>query len=402
MPSPTRTLTARTARDLILDSSFPESSTKRVGVEVEFFTTPSSSPPDVPALREILDPLPLPFGSAITYEPGAQVELSSQPFPTLDESCAAIAMDADLVRAELRGHGIGTFAVGVDPDRPLMLRTAEPRYVAMRSHWDATSDAGARMMCTSASVHVNVDASRDPEGARRWELAHRIGPTLVAAFANSAIVDGGEASGWKSSRMATWQRIDPSRTAPAVNGSDPADSWCDYSLAANVMFIRAPERFVPITDDFPFARWIDDGHELGFPTPDDLAYHLTTLFPPVRPHGRLELRMIDMLPDPWWRVAVAVTTSLLYDEEASERAHAATHETDGRWREAAYSALDHPALAASALTCFEAAIGGLERMGTERETIDLVSDYMERFVRIGRCPADEQLAHPTERIAEVI
>ena len=46
-----------------------------------------------------------------------------------------------------------------------------------------------------------------------------------------------------------------------------------------------------------FAEWIEDGHELGWPTLDDLDYHLTTLFPPVRPRGWLELRMIDALPD---------------------------------------------------------------------------------------------------------
>ena len=38
----------------------------------------------------------------------------------------------------------------------------------------------------------------------------------------------------------------------------------------------------------------------AFPDADDLEYHLTTLFPPVRPRGWLELRMIDALPEELW------------------------------------------------------------------------------------------------------
>mgnify|MGYP000225654865 CR=1 FL=1 len=51
---------------------------------------------------------------------------------------------------------------------------------------------------------------------------------------------------------------------------------------------------------------LDHGNEHGFPTTDDLTYHLTTLFPPVRPRGWLELRMIDGLPPEWWPVALTL------------------------------------------------------------------------------------------------
>ena len=74
------------------------------------------------------------------------------------------------------------------------------------------------------------------------------------------------------------------------------------------------DRYVPLGDTLLRARdWVEAGHPLGFPTADDLAYHLTTLFPPVRPKGWLELRMIDALPDPWWRVPVAVAAAWIDD-----------------------------------------------------------------------------------------
>lgn len=37
----------------------------------------------------------------------------------------------------------------------------------------------------------------------------------------------------------------------------------------------------------------------GLPTLDDLAYHVTTLFPPVRPRGFLEVSYLDAQPQRW-------------------------------------------------------------------------------------------------------
>jgi glutamate--cysteine ligase len=143
----------------------------------------------------------------------------------------------------------------------------------------------------------------------------------------------------------------------------------------------------------PFARWIDEGHELGYPTTDDLAYHLTTLFPPIRPHGWLELRMLDMVPDPWWRVAVAVTTALLYDEDAAGRAEATVEAAEGLWLDAARSGLAHPKLQAAAMDIFDAAIEALDRIGCDPVTEAAVGDYADRYVGRGRSPADDTLDH---------
>src|SRR5205085_3846560 len=121
--------------------------------------------------------------------------------------------------------------------------------------------------------------------------AHAAGPALAAAFANSPVVCGA-AAGWRSTRLRTWWAVDPGRTR-AVVGADPETAWVDYALDAGVMLIRESEdRFVPIVRPFPLRAWIEQGHELGCPTADDVASHLTTLFPPIRPRRCLELRSL--------------------------------------------------------------------------------------------------------------
>ena len=96
----------------------------------------------------------------------------------------------------------------------------------MREYFDRYGAAGGRMMCGSAAIHVNVDAGTDDEGRRRWHVAHLLGPTLLAAFANSPVVEDGP-TGYKSSRMLSWLQLDPhaharrSRTAATRSPTGP-------------------------------------------------------------------------------------------------------------------------------------------------------------------------------------
>ncbi|HJT37604.1 MAG TPA: glutamate-cysteine ligase family protein [Actinomycetota bacterium] len=387
MPASTRTLSVKAARDLVAEHAFPPTTGERVGAEIEWFTTSAA---DVPALHTLLDDVVLSHGSKLTFEPGGQVELSSPPFTRCADVCDALASDTAVIARALAAHGIALHAAGNDPDRPLCLETAERRYVAMREYFDGRSAAGAHMMCTTAAIHVNVDAGADAIGRRRWRLAHHIGPMLVASFANSPTV-GGRPSGWMSSRMAAWLALDATRCAPALNGASPAKSWAEYALNANVMFIRTEAAFRPLRQALPFADWITQGHDLGYPTEDDLRYHLTTLFPPVRARGWIELRMIDMLPAPWWRAAIGVGFALLTDPKTMRIAEAACAPVRNRWYEAARFGLADPLLAAAARTCFAAAADAADRIGCDRATSVAMSMYREHFVERSRCPAAERL-----------
>jgi glutamate--cysteine ligase len=249
-------------------------------------------------------------------------------------------------------------------------------------------------MCNTASVQINVGLGAGNEVARRWHVAHRIGPVLLAAFANSGLA-GGQPSGWKSARMRAWWGIDATRTAPVSTtrtiDPDPASAWARYALDANVLLVRRPDdEWEPLSTPLPLRAWLEHGHPAGWPTADDIAYHLTTLFPPIRPRGWLELRYLDSLPTPYWHVAVAVATALLDDDEAADTALAATEGVADQWVRASREGLDDPGLAAAARACFAAAAEALDRAGADDATIALVDDYRERFVEQSWCPADER------------
>ncbi|MGH8984127.1 MAG: glutamate-cysteine ligase family protein [Acidimicrobiia bacterium] len=402
MPSRERSLTAHDVRRFVDDYCFaPASAESRVGVEVEWL------PVDLAHPDEPLPPGPLsafealtgidtmPAGSRLTLEPGGQVELSSPPLRGIGPACAALAADAATLTRTLAEAGVGLVGIGFDPRPDPPRRVYGPRYDAMEAYFDAKCAAGRTMMRATAAVQVNVDLGPDTATAEtRWRRAHDLGPTLAGAFANSPIGAGAWPSGWRSRRQAVWSDIDACRTAAVADGhADCREEWADYALAAHVMLVRRDERtFVPLIAPPTFAEWIEHGHELGFPTLPDLEYHLTTLFPPVRPRGWLELRMIDGLPDPWWRVAVAVAVTLVADDDAAAACEAAVEPTRGMWREAARHGLDHPRLAASARVCFEATLDALSRLGSDAATVAAVAAFHDRYTARGRCPADDRLA----------
>ncbi len=199
-------------------------------------------------------------------------------------------------------------------------------------------------------------------------------------------------------------------------------------MDADVLCVRRPDgQPWTVPAGLTFRDWLrgsgqpraPDGRapSAGPPTADDLSYHLSTLFPPVRPRGHLELRMIDAQPGDGWIVPVSVVAALTDDPVAADAAMAAAEpvwERNGsadpaRSRTAAavrrpHQGRDHPVAArgqagpgrprdrqggaASASTPRRPRSPGPSAPVAARTA---VADFAERYVQRGRCPADDIL-----------
>ncbi|MEV0645420.1 ergothioneine biosynthesis glutamate--cysteine ligase EgtA [Phytomonospora sp. NPDC050363] len=407
------TATARTSADHdalteekafrhIADHAFRTGPPTKVGVELEWLVRPSHD--RLSRTRpSIIDALLNETGTAprhghVTFEPGGALELSSHPADGLAECVRQMSADLTRVRAALDALGIRLLGSGLDPERPPRRVARSPRYTAMEQYFDREGRAGRWMMANTASVQICLDAGYErpgPLGFReRWRLAHELGPVLAAAFANSP-VRLGRPTRWKSMRQSVWSRMDPGRTAP-VGAGDPREAWARYAMSADVMMIRFPDRPWLVPTRLSFADWVRFGAPRR-PTLDDLEYHLSTLFPPVRPRGYLELRMIDAQAGDDWIVPLAVATALLDDRYAADKALEALEPLsrkrsgDDPWWRAAHHGLADPDLAAAALGCFTAAHDALGRLGAGGPVADAVADFVARYVERGRCPADDAL-----------
>lgn len=388
----------------------------KVGVETEWLVIDPekpTAPVTIDRLTELLEAGgPPPGGSRITFEPGGQLELSSPALPGPARTHAALSADLDHIGKTLADAGLRLAETALDPMRPPARQLRLPRYTAMERYFDRHRNASGRtMMCGTASLQVCLDVGADATDARRrWEFLHRLGPVLVAAFANSAVWRG-RPTGWKSTRWVIWAATDACRTRPVLapgDGTDPATAWAEYALAARVMAVsEIPGGGGAWTAD-PGITLADWAHGRG-PRPltlSDLEFHLSTLFPPVRPRGWWELRMIDTVPLRWWPVPMAVAAALTDDPRARATAEEATARLSGGdapaptlWLRSARSGPADPEIAECARVCFDAAIEALPRMGSA-ELAALVDEYAELHVRRGSCPADTALQAPEPRSTE--
>lgn len=373
----------------LTDACLADAPLGRVGLEVEAHCYDLSHPHRRPGWDEIsraIDALPeLPGGSVVTVEPGGAVELSGPPRNGAAAAIEAMAADRAVLRSVFAGAGLGLVLLGADPLRPARRINPGARYAAMEQFFTAsnTGTAGAAMMTSTASIQVNLDAGPASEWAERVRLAHALGPTLLAVAANSPML-GGEFSGWCSTRQRVWGQLDSARCGPILgaSGDDPGTDWARYALKAPVMLVHTPEA-VPVTRYVPFTDWADGRVRLGGRRPRiaDLDYHLTTLFPPVRPRGWLEIRYLDA--GPIWPALVFTLATLLDDPDAAEVAAEAVAPVATAWDTAARIGLADRRIHAAANRCVAAAA---ERAPAGLyEPMQRLAELVER----GRCPADD-------------
>ena len=379
------------AAQYIADGCLTDGPLGRVGLELEAHCFDPADPYRRPSWDEITEVLellpPLPGGSKVTLEPGGAVELSGPPEGGVAAAIGAMNSDQAVLRKAFANVGLGLVFLGADPLRPPKRINPGARYRAMEQFFAASDsgEAGASMMTSTASVQVNLDAGPQAGWAARVRLAHALGPTMIAIAANSPML-GGEFSGWVSTRQRVWGQMDSARCGPILgaSGDDPGTDWARYALKAPVMLVNNPDA-VAVTHWVPFAHWVDGRVLLGDrrPTIADLEYHLTTLFPPVRPRQWLEIRYLDSMPDAFWPAVVFTLVVLLDDPAAADVAAEAVEPVATAWDNAARLGLADRRLYEAANQCVA--------LAAAKAPAEL-NDAMERLVRCvekGRCPGDD-------------
>jgi glutamate--cysteine ligase len=395
----------------VAEASLIDGPVGQVGLEIEAHCFDLAEPrrrPGWAQLRAVIDSLPvLPGGSAVTVEPGGAVELSGPPFDGALPAITAMVADRAVLRAAFAEAGLGLVLLGADPLRAPKRVNPGSRYQAMEQFFVAsdTGAAGAAMMTSTASVQLNLDAGPREGWAGRVALTHALGPVMVAIAANSPMLDG-KFTGWQSSRQMVWSQLDSARCGPILTESDddPATDWARYALKAPVMLVRAPDDgATPVLDWVPFADWADGVIQLDGrrPTTADLAYHLTTLFPPVRPRGWLEIRYLDSVPDALWPALAFTLTTLLDNPEAADIAAEAVEPVATAWDTAARAGLTDRHLAAAAATCVATAADYVppEIADSMRQLVELVEqgrspgdDFADHVIDVGIVPAVDRHA----------
>jgi glutamate--cysteine ligase len=249
-------------------------------------------------------------GAYISFEPGGQIEISTAPQATasgvIDSTQSLVAR----MRDAMSNAGIELLARGVDPYNDIdavPLQLQRERYTAMTRYFDSIGPSGVQMMRQTAALQMNLERGEDPKS--RWRLLNGLAPIVVALFANSRQY-ARKPTEWASYRARLWRTLDPSRTGIIYDEAAYVEQYLTFSLDAIAMRGGDGSAYRP------FRQLISDPAV----NREDWLFHLSTLFPEVRPKEFFELRSADTIESDALAAPVVFVTSLVYDEECANRA----------------------------------------------------------------------------------
>jgi glutamate--cysteine ligase len=367
------------------------------GVELEWTVHHVNDPPrrlTADALAKALGPhtprtlradspnTPLPNGSPLTAEPGGQVEISAQPKHSLAELYETVTADTRHLTGLLAAAGLELGTSAIDPHRTPRRVLDTPRYAAMEQAFEPIGTHGVTMMCNTAGFQLCLDVGERRDLEARWAAVHLLGPPLAALFANSPVLLGRE-TGWASNRLRAVLGTDPARTFPSRIDGDPAEGWAQRVLDTPLLCVRRDNGRWDAPRGVTFADWIAGALERP-PTISDLEYHISTLFPPVRAQGYLEIRYIDAQPGDSWLSPAALLTALLATPDLTDAVIDVCTPVADRWLTAAHEGLGDAALAQAAGKVAGLGLAALGASGLSAELVDQVTADIERRLHDGR------------------
>ncbi|MGH7652132.1 MAG: glutamate-cysteine ligase family protein [Gemmatimonadaceae bacterium] len=312
-------------------------------------------------------------GSCISFEPGGQIEISSAPHPVASAVVLRVRDSLTMMRDALRAAGIELIALGVDPCNdvdqvPLQLQ--RDRYVRMTHYFDSIGPSGIRMMRQTAAVQVNVE--RGPDPVARWGLLNSLAPYIVALFANSRSY-AGNPTRHASYRAHLWRTLDRSRTGLPFDAQDPIRRYLDFALDAGAM--RSSDGSGPWLS---FREWMPSGN----PDENDWLFHLSTLFPEIRPKEFFEIRCADAIDGDSLAASIVFVTGIVYDEESVARARAfLAAPSEPLLERAGRLGLADPEVRGVTATLVTLALEGARRLGPRyisEEDVEVARQFFER------------------------
>lgn len=265
-------------------------------------------------------------GAAVTLEPGGQLELSGRITRTVHETANELETHLSEVREVGAGLGQRWTMLAMNPwdtppDIPWMPKS---RYAVMKAYLPTRGARAHWMMKSTCTVQANYDFRTEADAFDALRLLTRWGPTVTALFANSPVERGRE-TGLSSGRQAVWEETDPDRCALPACYLDEGASYADlvrWAIDVPMFFVVRDGAYVDVSGR-PFRALLEGKIEGLRPRMGDWELHLSTLFPPTRMKGYLEVRVADGGPRSSVLALPALWRGLLYDAEARRAAHEA-------------------------------------------------------------------------------
>lgn len=262
-------------------------------------------------------------GASVTLEPGCQLELSGKILKNVHQTCTETYEHLHELQEYAKLNNLCIIGLGFDPisKREDIEFIPKDRYRIMREYMPKVGSRGLDMMTRTCTVQANFDYFDEKDLIKKFVLANRLQPLVMALFCNSPFREGSH-NFIKSNRIHTWQDTDSERCGIKKEFLDQSfniEKYVDFALEVKNYFLKINGKHIDTTS-YSF-------HDLVTKTPkeknikeynltiSDWINHLSTIFTEVRLKSYLEVRGADA--GKWEMICAlpAFWTGILYDEQ---------------------------------------------------------------------------------------
>jgi glutamate--cysteine ligase len=230
----------------------------------------------------------------ISLEPGNQIELSGAKLKNIHQVCSESQDYLFELKEVTKSLDVSIVSSGFDPISKLSEINSNPkqRYKLMNKEMPKNGKMSLDMMYRTCGTQVNLDYTSEKDFSKKFYVANRIVPIIIALFANSSIVEKNY-SKFLSYRSYVWQSTSRGGLPKTFLEEMNFEKYSDFIINFPMLFIKKNNEFIN-----PEGRKFSDflgGRIKGIGKPDvsDLEDHLSTIFTENRLKTYIETRTMD-------------------------------------------------------------------------------------------------------------
>lgn len=257
----------------------------------------------------------------ITFEPGAQLEISLNPTERISDHQKIIDRYNEKTDEIAKALGLRHIPCGNQPKTTFegIKIIPKERYRMMTKYLQNKAECPFVMMRETAGIQTSIDYSSEEDACVKLKTAIKLSPIVSAMFANSPLRKG-KPSGMKSFRSFAWLNTDNDRCGLIGKKLFTKEffGFSDYTeilLDVPTIFIEKNGKYLQ-TGGLTFGEYMKKGFDGYFPTQKDVETHISLYFTDVRLKTYLEIRNHDSQKNELIFAVPALWKGILYDNSA--------------------------------------------------------------------------------------
>lgn len=249
---------------------------------------------------------------AITLEPGAQLELSINPFSQIKKIEDIYLNFLEEIKKILANYNYKLAVLGYQPKTSIndIKMLPKKRYDFMYKYFKNKGRYAHNMMKGTASLQMSIDYKNEKDYIKKMRVGYFLSPLIYYLFDNTPFFEG-KTSSRESVRAEIWQNCDNQRSG-LINGIFDREfgyrEYAEYLLYVPPIFKKKNNKLIYTAEKK--AKDVMDSNKK-----EEIEHFISMVFPDVRTKKYIELRAADALPYPYNLGLVAFLKGLFYSKD---------------------------------------------------------------------------------------